>query len=425
MPHIILLGTCDTKLEELLYLRTQILVAGGGETRVTLVDAGRSPVQNEAIAIPQDILASKYAPKAGQKDTSRIERGEVINYMIECASNCLRQAYQSDVEGRSEPVHGVISAGGTGNTSLASGVFRAVFPIGLPKLIVSTVAGSDVSYIVGETDIVMMPSVVDVAGSNALLQRILSNAAGAIVGMSRMYEVSLSEEKKENAEQRKRVGLSMFGVTTPCVDKVRQYLEDNHPVECFVFHQTGTGGKAMERLVKEGGLDAVCDITTTELCDHQCGGVMDSGPNRLEAALQAGIPYIISCGALDMCNFGPKSTVPEKYQDRKLYEHNPTVTLMRTSPEESKAIAEFMVDKVKTHTKNKENVQVVLPLGGVSIIAGSDGPFYDADADEALFSTLRDGLQGSGVELVEDTRAINDPDFAEDVAKRLVKMMKL
>ena len=217
----------------------------------------------------------------------------------------------------------------------------------------------------------------------------------------------------------------MFGVTTPAVDKIREYLETNHKIECYVFHQTGTGGKAMERLVTEGGLDAVCDLTTTELCDHHCGGVMDSGPHRLEAALKAGIPYIISCGALDMCNFGPKTTVPEKYQQRKLYEHNPTVTLMRVDAEESLAIGEFIVEKVKGCTKDKSKVQVVLPLGGVSIIATSGAPFHDSSADEALFSALRSGLSGSGVELVEDERAINEEGFAVDVAKRLVKLMEL
>jgi uncharacterized protein (UPF0261 family) len=202
-------------------------------------------------------------------------------------------------------------------------------------------------------------------------------------------------------------------------------LESNYPIECFVFHQTGAGGKAMERLVNEGGLDAVCDLTTTELCDHECGGVMDSGPHRLEAALKAGIPYVVSCGALDMCNFGPKNTVPEKYQDRKLYEHNPVVTLMRTNPEESRHIGQFIVDKLKTHTKDKSKVQVLLPLGGVSIIATPGGPFHDAVADEALFSTIRSGLKDSGVTLIEDERDINNEGFATDAAKRLVEMMQL
>lgn len=349
--------------------------------------------------------------------------------MISCTTAWLREAYTYGLEHPAEALHGIIAAGGTGNTSLASAVMRAVLPIGFPKMIVSTNASSDVSHVVGETDICMMPSIVDIAGSNELLERILSNAAGAIVGMGRAYEQSLHDRQEggetEGTKKKKRVGLSMFGVTTPAVDRIRMYFEQNYPIECFVFHQTGSGGKAMERLVEEGGLDAVLDVTTTELCDHVCGGVMDSGPHRLEAALKAGIPYIISCGALDMCNFGPKSTVPEKYQERKLFEHNPTVTLMRTNVEESRAIANFIVEKVKSFTKDKKMVQVLLPLGGVSIIATPGGPFHDAEADEALFSTLQTGLKDSGVEIVEDERAINDEGFAVDIAKRLIQMMGL
>lgn len=427
MLHIVVIGTCDTKLQELLYLRSQILESGGEGCKITLVDAGRSPTEHEFITVTQDTLASRHAPEAGSQDVASLPRGEVINYMISCASNWLREAYQNGLSGRSDAIHGIITAGGTGNTSLASGVMRAVLPIGFPKLIVSTNASADVSHVVGETDITMMPSIVDIAGRNELLKRILTNAAGAIVGMGQAYcRTLISEEQSDKTLRDFRVGLSMFGVTTPAVDKIREYIEDprnSYPIECFIFHQTGAGGKAMERLIREGGLDAVCDVTTTELCDHHCGGVMDSGPHRLEAALEAGIPYIISCGALDMCNFGPKSTVPERYQDRKLFEHNPTVTLMRTNAEESKAIGSSIVSKIKTHATKTENVQVVLPLGGVSIIATPGAPFYDAEADEALFSTIRDGLRGSGVTVVEDDRAINDEGFAEDMAKRLLTLM--
>ena len=426
MPHIIIFGTADTKLHELLYLRSQILEHGGDACKVTFVDGGRSPVKHETISITQDTLTSKYAPQEKSKDVSSLPRGDLINYMITCASNWLREAYQIGINDPQRAIHGIVTAGGTGNTSLASGVMRAVLPIGFPKLIVSTNASADISHVVGETDITMMPSIVDIAGSNELLKRILANAAGAIVGMSRVYENSLSlGETATSSQQKKRVGLSMFGVTTPAVDKIREYLEENHPIECFVFHQTGAGGKAMERLVAEGGLDAICDVTTTELCDHICGGVMTSGPHRLEAPLKAGIPTLISCGALDMCNFGPKATVPERYQDRKLFEHNPTVTLMRTNVEESKAIANFIVDKVNSFAKDKGNVQIVLPLGGVSMIATPGAPFYDAEADEALFSTLKSGLKDSGIAVVDDERPINDEDFAVDVAKRLAKMMHL
>lgn len=427
MPHIVVIGTCDTKLEELLYLRSQILENAGEGCEVTLVDAGRSPAKHEAITITQDTLTSKYAPKDEKpKDVASLPRGEVINYMIACASDWLSEAYRNGLDDPKCAIHGIITAGGTGNTSLASGVMRAVLPIGFPKLIVSTNASADVSHVVGETDITMMPSIVDIAGNNELLQRILANAAGAIVGMSTAYEQSLASKPTGNeATKKKRVGLSMFGVTTPACDKIRHYLETNYPIECFVFHQTGAGGKAMERLIDEGGLDAVCDLTTTELCDHQCGGVMDSGPHRLEAALKAGIPNIISVGALDMCNFGPKGTVPEKYQHRKLFEHNPTVTLMRVNPEESKAIGNFIVEKIKSYAKDKNNVLVALPLGGISIIATPDAPFYDAEADEGLFAAIRDGLEDSDVNVWEDKRAINDEEFAVDVAKRLIDLMHL
>ena len=433
MPHIAILGTCDTKLHELLYLRSQILASSRetSKTNVTLIDAGRSPVQHEAITITQSTLTSQYAPPNSPTDISNIPRGEVITHMIACATNNLRSAYDAGLTDPSKALHGIVSAGGTGNTSLASAVMRAVLPIGFPKLIVSTNASADVSPVVGETDIVMMPSIVDIAGDNELLRRILGNAAGAIVGMSEAYERSLSIPAQPSSStsgqegRKKRLGISMFGVTTPCVDHIRAYLSTTHPqISCYIFHMTGTGGKAMERLVRENALDAVLDVTTTELCDHVCGGVMDAGPHRLEAALQAGIPYVISLGALDMCNFGPRDSVPEKYAGRKLFEHNPTVTLMRTNVEESRRIGEFIVSKVKGFAREKGKVQVVMPLGGVSVIATPGGPFYDAEADEALFGAVREGLRDSGVVVEEDERDVNDEGFAVDLAKRIVGLME-
>ena len=427
MPNIAIIGTCDTKLQELLYLRSRILEASS-DAKVILVDAGRSPTKHADITVTQEELTSRYAPKESQ-DVSTLPRGQVITYMLACATDWLQETYSRGVEGNGETLHGIISAGGTGGTSLASGVMRAVLPLGFPKLIVSTNASADVSPIVGETDITMMPSIVDIAGSNELLQRILDNAAGAIVGMAQRYEKSLQVRASGlsgQAQQRKRrVGLTMFGVTTPCCDRIRTYLENNYTIEVFVFHCTGAGGKAMERLVREGGLDAVCDITTTEICDHVAGGVMSAGPNRLAAPLQAGIPHLISVGATDMVNFGPRASVPEKYQQRKLFEHNPTVTLMRTNAAECTAIGNFIVDVIKTHAVDLSNVQIILPMGGVSIIATPDGPFHDAEADQALFSTITKGLEGTAVEVVQDERAINDEALATDMAKRLVKMMKL
>ncbi|KAM0719762.1 hypothetical protein Q7P37_003895 [Cladosporium fusiforme] len=390
--------------------------------KVTLIDSGRSPAKDDNITISQDIITAKYAPSERQ-DVASLARGDVIKYMIICSINCVRDLYEAGLRDPSKAVHGIVSAGGTGGTSLVSAVMREVLPVGFPKLIVSTNASGDTGPVVGETDITMMYSVVDIAGTNSLLKRILSNAAGAISGMAQAYEGSLAETKHE--QPRKRLGLTMFGVTTPCVDKVRTYLEANYPIECFVFHCTGHGGKAMERLVEEGRLDAVLDLTTTEICDELMGGNMSAGAHRLEAGLKSGLPCIISVGATDMVNFGPRATVPEKYQSRQLFEHNPTVTLMRTSPEECKAIGEFIVEKIKKFARTPERVKIVLPKGGVSMIATPGAPFHDAKADEALFGAIEAGLADSGVSVINDSRAINDEAFAVDVAQRMAEMLAL
>ncbi|SMQ45672.1 unnamed protein product [Zymoseptoria tritici ST99CH_3D7] len=422
--HIVLLGTCDTKLDELLYLRSQILGNGDDYTRVTFVDVGRSFVEHEAITVTQKALIEDYAP-AGAQNISSLPRGDVIKYMISCASSWLLETYQAGLEDPSEALHAIISIGGTGGTSLASGVMRDVLPIGFPKLIISTAASGDTGPIVGESDITLMYSVVDIAGTNSLLRRILSNAAGSVVGMAKAYEHSLSQQSDSSSPtSRKRIGITMFGVTTPGVDAIRKHLEQ-YNLETFVFHCTGHGGKAMERLIQQGELDAVIDLTTTEIADHLCGGVMSAGESRLEAALKAGIPYIISLGATDMVNFGPRPTVPEKFNARKLFEHNPTVTLMRTSPNECREIGEFIVEKIMTHAADRKKVQVVLPKAGVSMIATPGGPFYDAEADGAIFAAVRDGLSGSGVVLREDDRDVNHKGFAIDVAEQMVALLGL
>lgn len=435
MPHIIILGTCDTKLQELQYLRSQIIQGDGNgyDNSVTLIDAGRSHTKSKDITISQKELTSSYAPPEKQ-DVSDLPRGEVIKYMSACSINCVRELYEAGLQDPAKAVHGIVSAGGTGGTSLVSAVMREVFPVGFPKLMVSTNASGDTGPVVGETDITMMYSVVDIAGTNSLLKRILSNAAGAITGMARAYARSLTETEQDDEKPRKkrktsvpckRLGLTMFGVTTPCVDKVRTHLEANYPIECFVFHCTGHGGKAMERLVEEGKLDAVLDLTTTEICDELLGGNMSAGKNRLNAALKAGIPNIISVGATDMVNFGPKSTVPEKYKKRQLLEHNPVVTLMRTSSEETAMVGGFMGAKISEWAKSPEMVEVILPRGGVSMISTPGGPFYDAKADETLFNTLAFLLRDSEVQVLIDERAINDEGFAVEVAERMARLMGL
>ncbi|EON68505.1 hypothetical protein W97_07763 [Coniosporium apollinis CBS 100218] len=323
-------------------------------------------------------------------------------------------------------IHGIISAGGSGGTALASAVMREALPIGFPKLIVSTVASGDTGPIVGETDITMMYSVVDIAGLNSVLRNVLANAAGAIVGMARAYQAYLKNFSEEGAaEKKRRVGVTMFGVTTPCVDVIRKHLERVYDIEVYVFHATGHGGRAMERLINEGQLDAILDITTTEICDFLLDGNMSAGPNRLEAAASAGIPNILSVGACDMANYGARNTVPERFKDRRLYEHNPMVTLMRTNKDECAKIGEFMVEKLRRYAERKEMVQVWLPTGGVSMIATPGGPFEDREADRALFEMIEEGLKDSAIRVVRDERAINDEGFARDIAEELVRLMDL
>lgn len=410
IPTVLLIGTCDTKLEELLYLRDEIQRNGA---IVSFMDVGRMPVHHNNLDIPQEMLLEEYADG---KDVSDLPRGEVIKTMAACATKAVKDLF------RDGTVHAIISAGGSGGTSLAAEVMRDALPIGFPKLIISTVASGDTGPLVGETDITLMNSVVDVAGLNHILRNVLSNAGHAIAAMAKAYTSRINIASHQSS-QKKRVGITMFGVTTPAVDFIRKHLESNYEIETYVFHATGHGGKAMERLVREGGLDAVLDLTTTEVCDHLTGGVMSAGPHRLEAATEAGIPNIISVGATDMTNFGPMSTVPERYRNRKLYEHNPVVTLMRTSKDEARQVGEFIVGKLKTYAKDPSTIQLWLPTGGVSMIAVPGGPFEDAEADATLFQTVKDGLKGSRIEVIEDKRAINDETFARDIAEALVTKM--
>jgi uncharacterized protein (UPF0261 family) len=411
-PTVLLFGTCDTKLEELLYLRDEIQ---RNDAIVLFMDVGRTPVQHEHLSVPQKILLEKYADG---NDVSGLPRGEVIKTMAACATKAVKDLY------RTGSIHGIISAGGSGGTSLAAEAMRNALPIGFPKMIVSTVASGDTGPIVQETDITLMNSVVDVAGLNQILRNVLSNAGFAIAAMAKAY-MSRVDGASHEMSKKKRVGITMFGVTTPAVDAIRKHLESKYDIETYVFHATGHGGKSMERLVREGELDAVLDLTTTEVCDHLTGGVMNAGPHRLEAAAEAAIPNIISVGATDMTNFGPVNTVPERYKNRNLYEHNPVVTLMRTSKDEARQVGNFIVEKLKTHAKNPSTIQLWLPTGGISMIAVPGGPFDDAEADADLFRTIKDGLKGSGIEVIEDKRAINDETFARDIAEALVQKMRI
>ncbi|EED24064.1 UPF0261 domain protein [Talaromyces stipitatus ATCC 10500] len=420
-PRIAVLGTCDTKLAETLFLRDQIIRSG--EADVLLLDVGRTPVQNNYINISNSELASRKSAD-GPSSLAQMSRTEYIKYMIECATSLVTELFQKG------EIHGIVSASGSSGTSLVTAVMRNALPVGFPKFMVSTMVSGDVSHLVEETDITLMYSVVDIAGTNAILNQILTNAAAAITGAATAYcrNGGTTLANVAAKQRKKRVAITMFGVTTPCVDAIREHLESNYAHEVYVFHATGSGGKAMERLIREKQLDAVLDITTTEIADELVGGVLSAGPQRLTAAAKAGIPQVISVGACDMVNFGPRDSVPTEFSSpgnkRLLYEHNPAVTLMRTTQEECTRIAEFIASKLRDQAVRPDLVKVILPTGGISMISTPSQPFYKPESDTALFDTLERHLEGSNIEVKRDDRAINDRGFALLAAELLVEVVR-
>jgi len=411
-PTILIVGTLDTKASELLYLRSSILSDGTCATKI--LDVGR-PRKRADPSIPQDELVPKVADPP-----SDLPRGEFIGETIKQCIPIVQQLVSSS------SIHGIVSAGGSCGTSLATALMRKACPIGFPKLMVSTMASGDCSGYIEESDITMMYSVVDIAGINSILRRILTNAAGSIVGMTTAYHHALHNP---DAQLGKRIAVTMFGVTTPCVDAIRSILTSppHDDYEIYTFHATGSGGRALERLISEGQIDAVIDLTTTEIADElaEPKGILTAGPERLEAALKSGIPCIVSTGACDMVNFGPRSTVPPPYADRNLVEHNPAVTLVRTTATENELIGSTIADKLRTHAKNPAKVKVVLPLGGLSTLDFPGEPFHDPDADEALFEALEDGLDGSEIEVEKYPEHINDEAFAAQLSRIILELMDI
>lgn len=414
VPVVLVLGTCDTKLSELVYVRDHIAQHGAD---VKLMDVGRDPVFHLYIDYPQSIVLSTLANKP---ELGELERSEVIKVMCTAASKLASDLYSQGV------IHGAICIGGSGGTSLGASVMRTAFPIGFPKIIVSTVASGNVGNFVGETDITMMPSIVDIAGQNSILNPILENAAVMIVGAARAYHERTQQGRLESTgtdRKRRRIAVTMFGVTTRAADSARVELERQN-CEVFVFHATGVGGRAMEKLIASGRVDGVLDLTTTEMADELVGGIMKGGPDRLTAASKMGIPQIVSMGALDMVNFGPRSSVPAKFNDRVLYEHNPDITLMRTSVSECCTLGEQVAEKLRTHAIKPDMVKVFIPAGGVSEISRNGGRFCDEAADKALFEAVKEGLADSGIAVVEDMRDINDNGFAMDMARSLMELLE-
>ena len=327
-----------------------------------------------------------------------------MKYSYEFKKNCIELYKQGKF-------HGIISFGGTGGTSLVTPAMRAL-PIGVPKVMVSTVASGNTAPYVGASDIVMMPSIVDVAGINSISTKIFTNAVFAIAGMVKFENTKVVDKKP-------LIAATMFGVTTPCVTAATKYLE-KRGYEVLIFHATGIGGQSMEALIAGGFIEGVLDLTTTEWADEIIGGVLNAGPYRLEAASKNHIPQVVSVGALDMCNFGTYDTVPKKFERRNLYKHNPTVTLMRTNVEENEAIGKKLVEKLNMA---KDKTTLMLPLKGISGIDVEGQPFYGVEEDKMLFDTLRNGVNKNSVEVIEMNCAINDVEFAEAAAQKLIDLM--
>jgi len=406
MATVVLIGTMDTKGEEYAWIADRI--RGHGAATVT-VDVG---AYSDPDTSRTDVDAAAVA-RAGGGDLAALreagDRGAAMEVMAAGAAAVAQDLYAQGL------LDAVLTVGGSGGSSVAARVMRAL-PVGVPKMLVSTMVSGDVSPYVGEVDATLMHAVVDVAGLNSVSEQVFGNAAAATAAMAAAHE---SRAAAPARERRPTVGLSMFGLTTPAVDEARAELL-RLGYEPLVFHATGAGGRALEKLARDGRLAGVLDLTTTELADDLVGGVLSAGPHRLEAAGARGVPQVVSLGALDMANFGPRETVPDEFADRGFVVHNPTVTLMRTTPEENAELGRRIGAKLAAA---RGPAAVRLPLRGLSGIDEDGGPFRDAAADEALFAALRDALAGSPVEIVDVDAHINSPGFGRDAARHLDRLI--
>lgn len=386
MKRIYVVGTADTKGEELAFLADAITAGGAIVCRV---DVGTRDA-----TIPVDIGAMEIADHhPGGRDAvlGGNDRGAAVAAM--------GIAFARFVQSRTD-ISGIIGIGGGGGTSIITSGMRAL-PLGLPKIMVSTLASGDTAPYVDVSDIIMMPAVTDMAGLNRISRVVLHNAAQAIVGMA--------TKPAPPPDGKLSIGLTMFGVTTPCVTAIADQLRSRY--DCMVFHATGTGGRSMEKLADSGLLSGVVDITTTEVCDLLFGGVLPATEDRFGAIVRTGLPYVGSVGALDMVNFWAPSTIPEHYRDRLFYEHNPNVTLMRTTADECRAIGEWIGTRL---ARCGGPVHFLIPEKGVSALDIEGGAFFDPEADAVLFEAIERTIQPNGKRRV--TRLplhINDPEFAK------------
>ena len=400
MKTVLLIGTLDTKGTEYGFVRDLIQARGVNTLVMDLGTIGEAPFQ-------ADITAEEVARRGGSSLAAirqRYDRGEAVNTMLSGAKELTRELHNAS------KFDGVIGLGGGGGSAMISAAMREL-PVGGPKVLVSTMASGNTAPYVDVKDLTMMYSVVDIAGLNPLSRRILANAAGAIVGMV--------TQDHPAATDRPLIAATMFGVTTPCVTAARERLEEAG-YDVLVFHATGSGGRAMEGLIEDGWFAGVLDVTTTEWADEVVGGVLTAGPDRLGAAGRKGIPQVVSVGALDMVNFGAPDSMPSKFKDRLLYRHNPSVTLMRTTPEESREIGHRIAQQLNRATGP---LVVLLPLRGVSMIDRDGQPFHDPRADEALFSSLRGELR-KDIRVRELDAHVNDAEFAHALADELLVMLR-
>ncbi len=394
---VCIVGTMDTKDVEFSFIKSQIESTG---VSTCVINTG---ILGEPQLTP-DVSADEVAQAGGSSLQALRNEGDRGNSVAVMAQGAATLIAEKQAAGE---IDGIISLGGSAGTTIGTTAMQAV-PVGVPKIMVSTLASGDTSPYVQSKDICMMYSVVDIAGINRLSRQILANAAGAIVGM-------VNAEVPTAAADKPLIAATMFGVTTPCVTKARQVLEAAG-YEVLVFHATGTGGQAMEDLVRGGFLAGVLDVTTTELADELVGGVLSAGPDRLEAAGEAGLPQVVAPGALDMVNFGPPDTVPEQFSDRLFYQHNPTVTLMRTTPEETAELGRIMARKL---SEAQGPTTVIIPTQGISAIDTTEQPFDSPEARTAWVENLKAHI-GDNVTVIEMDAHINDDEFATKLAETLL-----
>ena len=402
---IALAGTLDSKGKEFSYVK-EVIESLGFDT--LLINTGVFPSEIEA-----DVSNAQVAEAAGveiEQLAKRKDRAEATRVLAEGMEKLLPELYE---QGKFD---GVLSFGGTGGTSIVTPGMRAL-PIGVPKVMVSTVASGNTQPYIGTSDLVMIPSIVDVAGLNVISTKVFRQAVFAIAGMLDFQDKALADS---DDHKKPLIAASMFGLTTSCINHAKSYLEDRG-YEVLIFHATGIGGQTMESLIEEGFFVGVLDITTTEWADELIGGVLNAGPHRLEAAAKANVPQVVSVGAMDMANFGPYESVPEKFAGRKFYKHNPTVTLMRTTKEENKQIGEVIAQKLNM---TKGQTTLMLPLKGLSGLDVEGQAFYGPEEDQALFNTLKKHIDSERVTVEEMDTDVNNPKFAEAAAERLIQMIE-